>query len=143
MRKLLTTTTIPKEEIVAEPEFTHTVLPKETKYGIARKYGISIADLEKLNPDMGENLQMGVILKVPNAAVINSATIEDDFDFYEVQPKEGFFRLKVKLGLSEEEIISLNPYAKDGLKEGMILKIPKENSAMIGSEKAEKCRPRK
>jgi LysM repeat protein len=137
VKKVLTTTTYPKVDVEVKPEFTHTVLPKETKYGIARKYGVTIAELEKLNPGIGDNLQMGVILKVPHAAVINSATIEDEFDFYEVQPKEGYFRLKVKLGLTQEEIISLNPYAKDGLKEGMILKIPKENSAMIGAEKVE------
>ncbi len=117
---------------------THTVAPKETKYGIARKYGISIAELETLNPTMSSNLPIGTELKVPNTQVTDTATIEEEnFDFYEVQPKEGFFRLKVKLGLSQEEIIALNPYAKDGLKEGMILKIPKEVSDAV-SENANK-----
>ena len=32
------------------------------------------------------------------------------------------------MGLTQEEIIALNPYAKAGLKEGMILKIPREVS---------------
>lgn len=110
----------------------HTVEPKETKYGIARKYGITIAELEVLNPAMGEILAIGTVLNVPQAAVIGSATIEEDkYDFYEVLKQEGFYRLKVKLGLSEEEIVALNPYAKEGLKEGMILKIPKENGALI------------
>jgi LysM repeat protein len=122
-----------------EPEAaTHTVAAKETKYGIARKYGITILELEAMNPTMGESLQIGTVLKVPEAAVISSASIDEDYDFYEVQPKEGFFRLKVKLGLSEEEIVALNPYASDGLKEGMILKIPKENLAIIGTDQAVK-----
>jgi LysM repeat protein len=107
---------------------THTVLPKETKFGIARKYGISMAELSAMNPSIGEGLQIGAVLNVPNVSVLESATIEDEkYDFYEVKPKEGFYRLKVKLGLSEEEIIALNPYAKDGLKDGMILKIPKDS----------------
>ncbi|QNJ98317.1 LysM peptidoglycan-binding domain-containing protein [Constantimarinum furrinae] len=111
----------------------HTVMPKETKYGIARKYGITIAELEQLNPGMGENLQIGAVLSVPEDSVIDSATIEDEsYEFYEVQPKEGFFRLKVKLGLSEEAIVALNPYAKDGLKAGMILKIPKKGDEEMG-----------
>ncbi|MEM7085500.1 MAG: LysM peptidoglycan-binding domain-containing protein [Bacteroidota bacterium] len=114
---------------------THTVQAKETKYGIARKYGISIAELEALNPGVSENLPIGTELVVPNEAVMESATIEEaTFDFYEVQPKEGFFRLKVKLGLSKEEIVALNPYAKDGLKEGMILKIPKEIATTLSEE---------
>lgn len=114
---------------------THTVIAKETKYGIARKYAITIAELEALNPTMGETLQLGTVLKVPNTESTASAVSEEGYDYYEVQPKEGFFRLKVKLGLSEEEIVTLNPFAKEGLKEGMILKIPKENIDLISSEK--------
>ena len=115
----------------------HTVEPKETKYGIARKYGITIDELETLNPNLGEVLKIGSVINVPAMAVTTSATVDDDYDFYEVKPKEGFFRLKIKLGLSEEEIVALNPYAKEGLKDGMILKIPKANIEMITSEKAQ------
>jgi|TARA_R110002110_G_scaffold175760_2_gene379470 LysM repeat protein len=108
----------------------HTLEPKETKYGIARKYGITIAELEALNPGMGEIINIGTVINVPASAVIASAKIDEDFKFYEVKSKEGFFRLKLKLGLSEEEIVALNPYAKDGLKEGMILKIPMDNEVI-------------
>lgn len=109
----------------------YTVLAKETKFGIARKFGISIAELEDLNPDLGENLKVGTILIVPDKIVVETAEIDDEnFQYYEVKSKEGFFRLKQKFGLSEEEIIALNPYAKDGLKEGMILKLPKEKSVI-------------
>ncbi len=107
----------------------HTVQAKETKYGIARMYGITIPELEELNPEMGENLQVGAVLNVPDIEVTETATIEEDkYDFYVVQPKEGFFRLKVKLGLTREEIVALNPYAAEGLKDGMVLKIPKESA---------------
>ncbi len=109
----------------------YTVKAKETKFGIARKFGISIAELEDLNPELGEDLKIGETLIVPEKTVIENAEIDtENFQYYEVKPKEGFFRLKVKFGLSEEEIIALNPYAKDGLKEGMILKIPKEETAI-------------
>lgn len=111
----------------------HEVQPKETFYGIARKYGISVAELKALNPDIKEGLPIGTLLNVPTTSVTEEAIIEERFDFYEVQPKEGFYRLKVKLGLSEEEIVALNPYAKEGLKEGMILKIPREVSEIISS----------
>ncbi len=109
----------------------YTVKAKETKFGIARKFGISIAELEDLNPNLDEGLKIGATLIVPDKTVIENAEIDNDnFQYYEVKPKEGFYRLKVKFGLSEEEIITLNPYAKDGLKEGMILKIPKEETTI-------------
>lgn len=106
----------------------YTVKAKDTKFGIARKFGISIAELNDLNPDLVEELKIGTVLIVPDKTIVENAEInEDSFQFYEVKPKEGFYRLKVKFGLSEEEIIALNPYAKDGLREGMILKLPKED----------------
>lgn len=109
----------------------YTVKAKETKFGIARKFGISIAELEDLNPDLGASLNVGQTLVVPDKTVIENAEIDDEnFQYYEVKPKEGFFRLKVKFGLSEEEIVALNPYAKEGLKDGMILKLPKEGNAI-------------
>src|SRR5690606_6771175 len=103
---------------------------KETKFGIARKFGISIAELEDLNPDLDE-LKVGATLIVPDKIVVENAEIDsENFQYYEVKPKEGFFRLKAKFGLSEEEIVALNPYAKDGLKDGMILKLPKEGATI-------------
>jgi len=105
----------------------YTVQPKETKYGIARRFGISVLELEQLNPTLGDDLPIGYILIVPKVEVVNSAHIDEEkFSFYEVLPKEGFFRLKIKLGLTKEEIITLNPFAEEGLKEGMVLVIPKD-----------------
>ncbi|WP_271393507.1 LysM peptidoglycan-binding domain-containing protein [Aequorivita sinensis] len=105
------------------------VQAKETKFGIARKFGISIAELDALNPELGDGLKKGSIIIVPEDTIMEDAEIDEDrFRYYEVLPKEGFYRLKVKFGLSQDEIIALNPYAKDGLKEGMILKLPKESN---------------
>lgn len=113
----------------------YTVKAKETKFGIARKFGISIAELEDLNPNLGEGLKVGATIIVPDKTVIENAEIDDEnFQYYEVEPKEGFYRLKVKFDLSEEEIIALNPYAKDGLKEGMILILPKEETTITQEE---------
>ncbi len=115
----------------------HIVLPKETKYGIARKYNITIAQLQELNPNMGEPLQIGIELMVPDTEVVAATTIEDEqYEFYEVKPKEGFFRLKVKFGVTQEEVILLNPYASEGLKDGMILKLPKASSSQNAATSA-------
>ena len=121
-------------ESKTENQAKHRVEPKETKYGIARMYGITVAELDSLNPGMPDNFPIGMELNVPKEKVTDESVIEDDrFDFYEVQPKEGFFRLKVKLGLTQEQIVGLNPYAAQGLKEGMVLKIPKETENEAGA----------
>lgn len=105
----------------------HTVQAKETKFGIAKMYGITIEELERVNPVISDtnNLPVGLVLNIPVPKAEEEIEAEEGFILYEVQPKEGFFRLKTMFGLTQAEIIALNPHTKDGLKEGMILKIPK------------------
>ena len=103
----------------------YTVLPKEGKWRVAYKFGITVAELEDLNPNMNVVLQPGEELNVPNIQVKDERVIESAYNYYEVLPKEGFYRLKVKTGLTQEELEDLNPELKDGgLKAGMVLKIP-------------------
>jgi cell wall-associated NlpC family hydrolase len=62
------------QEVVAEKklesEITHEVLPKETKYGIAKEYGITIAELEKQNPNSAKKLLVGSVLKIRSSKII-------------------------------------------------------------------------
>lgn len=101
--------------------FSHTVAAKETKYGIATKYGISVEELEKLNPQIGSELQVGDVLKIRANQERKDDVVENQ---YEVQPKETLFSLTKKLNLTQEELLVLNPNLKDGLKEGMVLNLP-------------------
>ena len=55
--------------------FTHEVMPKETKYGIAKKYGISVADLEAQNPNIVKNLYVGAKLNISGAKSIQEDVV--------------------------------------------------------------------
>lgn len=104
----------------------HVVKAKETKFGLAAMYGISIAELEELNPQIKDGLQIGMILSVPDKSYTQDATIDDSaYGFYEVKPKETMYSLTRTLEVSADELMQLNPSLKDGLKAGMILKLPK------------------
>lgn len=102
---------------------TYKVQPKEGKWRVAYKFGITVADLETLNPGMNEVLQPGDEINVPNTT--DEKVVDENFNYYTVQKSEGYYRLKVKLGLTQEQLEQLNPELKvDGLKEGMVLKVP-------------------
>ncbi len=47
---------------------THTVASGETLYGIARRYAVTTAQLRALNPDLGETLEVGTVLRLPAGA---------------------------------------------------------------------------
>ena len=111
----------------AQPVTTiHNVRPKETFWRIAYTYGISVDSLRELNPKLGDILAVGSALTVPSKT---TQEIAAQFDYYTVQPKEGFFRLEQKLGLSKSDLEAFNPTLDStGLKAGMVLKIPKIQS---------------
>ena len=106
---------------------TYQVQPKEGKWRIAYKFGITVDELEKLNPKMVDTLQVGQKINVPNIANNEEKIIDEEYGYYTVVPREGFFALKRKLGLTQEEIEELNPELKEGgLKAGMIIKVPRD-----------------
>ncbi len=103
----------------------YAVLPKEGKWRIAYKFGITVDELEALNPDLSATLDVGQIIQVPNLEKEEVKQIDERYSYYSVLPKEGFYRLKIKLGIEQEELEALNPILKEtGLKSGMVLKIP-------------------
>lgn len=104
---------------------TYTVEPKEGKWRVAYKYGITVEELEALNPNMNEVLQPGDKINVPNIEKAEEKPIDDNYNYYTVLPKEGFYRLKVKLGLTQDQLETLNPeLVGNELKAGMVLKVP-------------------
>ncbi len=106
----------------------HIIIPKETKYGIARKYGMTVTELEKMNPTV-DVLQPGIMLKVNTDVLDEPVIIEDDaFRFYEVQPQETIYGLTQRFQIDQDSLIALNPGLKDGLKWGMVLKVPTRDS---------------
>ena len=119
----------------------HEVLPKETKYSIAKLYGTTIEELEKRNPEIIPSLSVGyqLIIKgnAPKKEVIQAVepknettksnsvkTIAVNYVNYAVKPKETLYSLSKKIGLSQEELLKLNPVLVNGVEIGTILKVP-------------------
>lgn len=108
----------------ATESFSHKVQPKETLFGIATKYGISIEDIIAQNPDVKEGLNEGDILNLKKKSEKTIVEINDKTKLYTVKPKQTLYSLVKELKVSKEELFKLNPELEEGLKEGMILKLP-------------------
>ncbi|HWR94830.1 MAG TPA: LysM peptidoglycan-binding domain-containing protein [Flavobacterium sp.] len=134
----------------------HIVEPKETKFGISKKYDITIEELERLNPEIVSNLPVGYNLIIkgtrsksdeksfeelkPKPAVqekvvsenievnTNYSTKKNGYANYEVKSGQTLYSLSQMFNISQEELIELNPTLKNGVKEGMILKVPGQGS---------------
>lgn len=125
------TTTVVKEDVKTINAY-HTVDPKETKFGVAKQYGLTIAELERLNPEIKDNLEKGSVLRLNDKTPVytTGAKTADvpakkiSYVDYTVQPKETLFSLSKTSGLTQEAFLKLNPEVKDGVKAGMVVKMP-------------------
>lgn len=131
---------VPKVVLAKQEIVVHEVLPKETKYGIATKYGITVAELEKLNPEIVANLPIGFKLKISKTSVKPEVEVETKEQTpkpktekpvettpavgYVVKSGETLYSLSKSFSLSQEKLIALNPELKDGVREGMVLNLP-------------------
>jgi LysM repeat protein len=120
----------------------HEVLPKETKYSIAKQYGITIEELEKRNPEVIPNLPIGYKLiikgtapKTDKVAMVEpkketpklvSPKVSPTINYidYMVKPKETLYSLSKMSGLAQDELVKLNPTLSNGVEIGMIIKVP-------------------
>ena len=130
------------KEKVQEKYVYHDVQPKETKYSIAKQYKTTVEDLEKRNPDIVSNLPVGYRLTIKGTAPKTESTAANvtkheevkkpaetakkavSYMDYQVKPKETFYSLSRTFHLSQEELTALNPALSEGVKEGMVLKVP-------------------
>lgn len=142
-----------KQESKKQEPVYHVVQTKETKYGIAKQYGITVEELEKKNPEIVSGLQIGQTLLVkgerPKTEIAKTEMpktetpkVEPAVDTkpqgqgiavvgktlttmgYTVQPKETLFSLSRQFNITQEELIKMNPELKDGVREGMLIEVP-------------------
>ena len=122
----------------AEKYVYHDVLAKETKFGIAKQYGITVEELERRNPEIVSSLLVGSRLtikgtapKTENSPAVTHAAKPAEtskkvttYMEYQVKPKETFYSLGRTFHITQEELTELNPALSEGVKEGMVLKVP-------------------
>ncbi|WP_264551632.1 LysM peptidoglycan-binding domain-containing protein [Flavobacterium sp. N2038] len=134
----------PAKSAAQEKYVYHDVAAKETKFGIAKQYNISVAELEKRNPEIVESLPVGYRLTIKGIApktetaapAVNTVKPTETkkaaetpkkattYMEYQVKPKETFYSLGRTFHLTQEELTALNPSLSEGVKEGMVLKVP-------------------
>ena len=66
------------------------VLPKETKWRLAYRYGITVQALEELNPQIKDGLKIGQEIVVPKRTTSETQALEEEFNYYKVKPKKDF-----------------------------------------------------
>lgn len=124
-------------ETTVTPEgenLSHTVSAGETVFSIAKKYGLTIEDVEKSNPSIVNNqISVGQVLLIPR----KKTTVQTiDFITHKVRRKETIYGIARMHSISEETLKEYNPELDRKLpRPGQTLRIPvihkQEQAAII------------
>ena len=127
---------------------SHEVGRKETLFSIAKKYNTSQEEILKANPSVKGILSKGTVLIIPQSSSLSGTQFKSDdatiFTDYLIVSGDNFFQLEKHFGISKTELIKLNPALKDGIKTGMIIKIPSKelsNNKSLDDKSDKKLQP--
>ncbi|UUW11151.1 LysM peptidoglycan-binding domain-containing protein [Flavobacterium plurextorum] len=115
---------------------SHEVSQKETLWGIAKKYNVSVDELKKANPTLEtDGLKIGQHLNIPSNAVVSENVVNTENVKPEIVPvantelnvkvqvKETKYSIAKKYGITVAELERQNPSIKKKLRVGQSLKI--------------------
>ncbi|PIB27055.1 peptidoglycan-binding protein LysM [Maribacter sp. 4U21] len=107
---------------------SYTVPAKMNFYRLEKEFDVKADEIVRLNPEISERggLKEGMVIRLPETKLDPGEINTDNYIFYVVRPKQNEFRLTRKFGMSWSDLMQLNPDLKDGLKAGMVLKLPKD-----------------
>lgn len=135
------------EESVTETKDTlfHLVEPRETLFGISRKYDCSIEEITAANPEAADGIKINQKLIIPCKSITVSTEVdlndtlsdetpreepiyelefEDSIVKYTVQKKETLYSISKRFMVPVEKLVEINNIQNNKIKPGQVLKIP-------------------
>jgi LysM repeat protein/ABC-type branched-subunit amino acid transport system substrate-binding protein len=108
--------------IIKEGTSLYNVKPKETLFGISKKFGITIEELKAVNPQLSDGVKIGMKLVIPEPS---KTQLKDSINYvlHSVVLDDTLYNLTKKYEVSKDDLLNLNPILKEGLRLGMLLKI--------------------
>ncbi len=129
------------------------VQPGEGLFAISRRFKTPVKELNDLNPDATNGLKTGQIILIPytkelksevvaaEKAPIQSASVQTgktDFTEHIVEKRQTLFAICKKYDISQDDLKKYNPELENGLKTGMVLRIPKTSVDETNQRKKDK-----
>ena len=126
---------------------SHTVVKGDTPYNIAKKYGITVDELIKLNPKFKDGkLAIGDIVTVKNEKTVTTSapktavaakTNSSQSGKIILQPKQTIYGITKQYRISETDLRKLNPELDAHMKIGDEIILPLDSIRKYGGEQAQ------
>ncbi|MDP4184251.1 MAG: LysM peptidoglycan-binding domain-containing protein [Bacteroidota bacterium] len=112
---------------------THTIVSGESLSLIAKRYNVSVDELNALNPALKNGFKTGMVIRIP---VKTSKQSVLKTTIHQAVSGESTYSIAKKYGISSYELIKANPELAGGLKSGMILIIPGKKQVQTGAKQS-------
>jgi LysM repeat protein len=110
------------EKVGDQSFILHEVEPKETLFGISRRYQAPVGDIVNANAALKQGLKIGQTIRVP---FIPKSELPEGAVLHKVVPGETLFSISKKYGVSVNEIMASNELKGNDLSVGQPLVIQK------------------
>ena len=141
---------LPKKEVIPvekrnEEIIYYTVKAGETKFGLAKRFNLSISQLEQQNPHIISGLQTdhkleirgGVDLNPAQKAIPTSSDLNENnsYEIYTVLPNETLYGISKRYRITVPQLEKINKdYLFGILKSGQSLRVPAHNNQVTSSK---------
>lgn len=130
-------TDLPVKTIGGRAYYYYNVAPKDTPFGLSKRFGISIDDLVKYNPTVKDGLKAYSTLYFPTdafgsatAATSTPATSAAGYERVTIQRGQSLFSIAEKHGTTVDDIVAANPgLDRDHYQAGIEILVPTGTSA--------------
>ncbi|MGL4851564.1 MAG: amino acid ABC transporter substrate-binding protein [Phocaeicola sp.] len=107
--------------------FLHTITKGQSLYSIASMYGISTADIIRLNPGSDTLIKAGASLKIPQVAGQSNQP-----SFHTIEAGETLYKLTKKYNISAAKICEANPgLSAQSFRTGQVIIIPVNTDSLL------------
>jgi len=108
----------------------HTIEKGQSLYSIASMYGVSQADIVKMNPGSDQKIYIGHTLRIPR-----NTTGSQKETFHTIEAGETLYRLTVKYNVSAKAICDANPgLSAENFRIGQVIRIPAPDETPVVSD---------
>ena len=108
--------------------FLHTIEKGQSLYSIASMYGVTPADIIKINPGSEDRIYTGRTLRIPRSTTAN----EQKETYHTIAAGETLYRLTVKYNVTAKEICDANPgLSAENFRIGQVIRIPSAGTSGV------------
>ena len=105
----------------------HTIRSGETLYSLSKSYGLTPSDITAANPGLDAGtFYVGKTIRIPSSS--GAAASVSTGEVYTIKKNETLYGLSRRFNTDSESLIQLNPELKNGLRAGMVIKVPAKKS---------------